>query len=98
MLWKKGHARRRPSSGFSPPSSFRWACGPTCILPGRLPAEASGGPGTGSRCQGREEPPGGAEAISKVIVEQGTVQTTNIPIADGDKPAGMKVRPMARRP
>lgn len=36
-----------------------------------------------------EKTPGGDEAISRVIVEKGTVQTTNIPIHEDGKPAGM---------
>ena len=37
---------------------------------------------------GVEKTPGGGEAISRVIVEKGTVQTTNIPIPEDGKPAG----------
>jgi len=44
-----------------------------------------------------EKTPGGGEAISRVIVEKGTVQTTNIPIHDDGKPAGTGARVTVER-
>ena len=43
---------------------------------------------SGSRGTGREDDLAGARQISRVIVEKGTVQTTNIPLHEDGKPAG----------
>ena len=37
-----------------------------------------------------EKTPGGGEAISRVTVEKGSIHTTNIPIQEDGKPAGMQ--------
>jgi hypothetical protein len=57
-------------------------------LSGGLHAKAPGGSSSWSRCTGRNTP-GEGEAISRLIIEQGTTHTTNIPIQEDGKPAGM---------
>ena len=79
-----GHARPAGSGASWPPSSSRWACGssstrsPTATA--RSPRSCSDDGAVVQR--GTKKTDGGREKITRVIVESGTVKTTNVPVPE----------------